>query len=293
MKSLLLFIALLSFPLSQRATQNSLEETWRSTAAAASGRVGVAALVIGGAEHASVNGSEHFPAQSVYKLPIAMAVFRLIDQRKLSLEQAVDISPKEYPDTDKHSPLRDQNPKGARKTIRELLQYAIVESDGAASDVLLRLAGGPTAVTQYVRSLGIKELVVAGSERNMTWKSQYDNWCSPEAAVQLLTALEKGGALSEPGKTLLLKYMHDTQTGANRIRRLLPSGTLVADKTGSSGTERGLAAATNDIAVITLPDGREVAMAVFVSDSTASDETRDDVIAKIARETWDEWDRAK
>jgi hypothetical protein len=62
----------------------------------------------------------------------------------------------------------------------------------------------------------------------------------------------------------------------------------VAHKTGSSGTnDSGVAAATNDVGIIAFPDGRHVALAVFVSDSDASEEGRDSVIAAIARTIWD------
>lgn len=234
-----------------------------------------------------MNGSGHFPMQSVYKVPIAMAILQEVDERKLSLDQTVEITPHEYIPRGQHSPLRDQFPTGTRKTIRDLIRYAIVESDGTASDVLLKLAGGPESVTRYVRSLGVRDLIVANSEMDMTWRRQYDDWCTPEAAVQLLVALEKGKGVSAESRALILKDMQQTQTGINRIRHLLPKGTVVADKTGASGTKDGRTAATNDIALVTLPGGRHLALAIFVSDSTASDEVRDDLIARLARAAWD------
>jgi beta-lactamase class A len=81
--------------------------------------------------------------------------------------------------------------------------------------------------------------------------------------------------------------MTDTASFPTRIKGLLPASTLVAHKTGSSGTENGMTAATNDIGIITLPDGRHLAIAVFVSDSKADASTRDSVIARIARAVWD------
>ena len=61
----------------------------------------------------------------------------------------------------------------------------------------------------------------------------------------------------------------------------------MAHKTGSSGATNGIAAATNDIGIVTLPDGRHLAIAVFVSDSKADAATRDAVIARIAKAAWD------
>jgi beta-lactamase class A len=56
----------------------------------------------------------------------------------------------------------------------------------------------------------------------------------------------------------------------------------VEHKTGTSGEEQGIAAATNDIGLITLPDGERLAVAVFLSDSTADDAGRDRAIARAS-----------
>ena len=50
---------------------------------------------------------------------------------------------------------------------------------------------------------------------------------------------------------------------------------------------KGLTRATNDVGIVTLPGGRHLLIAVFVSDSPASSEVREGVIAKIARAAWD------
>jgi beta-lactamase class A len=68
---------------------------------------------------------------------------------------------------------------------------------------------------------------------------------------------------------------------------MLPPGTVVMHKTGSSDTLDGVTAATNDIGLIELPDGRRLALAVFVTDSRADEETRDAVIARIAKEVYE------
>ncbi len=48
-----------------------------------------------------------------------------------------------------------------------------------------------------------------------------------------------------------------------------------------------MTAATNDIGLITLPNGQHLAIAVFVSDSSADEATREAVIAKVARAVWE------
>jgi beta-lactamase class A len=59
-------------------------------------------------------------------------------------------------------------------------------------------------------------------------------------------------------------------------------------KAGTSDTGNGVTYATNDIGLITLPDGRRMAIAVFITDSTADEATRDSVIARIAKAAYDE-----
>jgi beta-lactamase class A len=45
--------------------------------------------------------------------------------------------------------------------------------------------------------------------------------------------------------------------------------------------------ATNDIGIITLANGTHLAVVVFVSDSAADHDTRDAVIARLAKAAWD------
>jgi hypothetical protein len=63
---------------------------------------------------------------------------------------------------------------------------------------------------------------------------------------------------------------------------------VVAHKSGSSGeNEKGMAAATNDVGIMVLPDGKRCIIVVFLSNSTAADKARDETIASIARAVWD------
>ena len=269
-----------------------LEKQIEQIAAGARGRVGVAAVVLETGETVALNLNEHFPMQSVYKLPIGMAVLREVDAGRLKLTERVRVEKSEFVREGQRSPIRDENPNGAELTISELLRYAVSESDGTASDVLLRLAGGPDAVNKYLGELKVSGIVVLNSEKEIgqDWETQYRNWASPDGAVALLRALHEGRGLSAECKALLLKLMTETPTGPKRLKGLLPQGALVAHKTGTGGANKsGINAATNDIGIITLPNGRHVAIAVFVSDSPADLATREGVIAKVAKAVWDKW----
>jgi beta-lactamase class A len=209
--------------------------------------------------------------------------------RKIKLDQKVSVTKNDFVSPGQHSPIRDQNPKGTDLTVGELLRFAISESDGTASDVLMTLAGGPEAVQAYLTELEITDMIVLNTEKELAqnWQTQYRNWATPEAAVALLHALNERRGLSDSAQGLLLKLMTESTPGAQRLKGLLPAGTVVAHKTGTSGSRNGITAATNDIGIITLANGRHLAIAVFVSDSPADETTREAVIAKLARAVWE------
>lgn len=280
-------------PQTKAATKENdeLRKRIEQIAAAATGRVGVAVEVLETGESASLNPHEHFPMQSVYKLPIGMAVLAQVDNKQLTLEQLVRVEKSDYVRLGQHSPLRDKNPNGVELSLAEILRLAVSESDGTASDVLLKLAG-VEAVGKYLNELGVNEIVIADSEKQIgkDWETQYRNWASPAGALELLRRIHERRGLSEQSQQLVLKLMTETPTGPKRLKGLLPQNAVVAHKTGTSGTnDKGVAAATNDIGLITLPNGRHVAIAVFVSDSRADLATRESVIAQIAKAVWDQF----
>jgi beta-lactamase class A len=257
------------------------------------GHTGVYAEVLETHAHAAFNENERFPMQSVYKLPICMAVLDLVDHRALSLDTPVPIPASDLAPRVIHSPLRDENPKGGTFTVAELIHLAIAESDGTASDVLLRLAGGPAKATAYVRELGVSDMAIAASEAAMSRDVmvQYSNFATPRAAVALLTALQSSSKVPQRSRAILLNEMTNSTPGAKRLKGLLPPGTPVAHKTGTDGTINGMTRATNDIGIITLTGGRHLAIAVFLKDSTADEATRESTIARIAKAVFDAWGR--
>jgi beta-lactamase class A len=273
----------------------TLPEQFAGIARSSGGRAGIFVQLLETGEGAGLNESERFPMQSVYKLPIVMAVLEQVDRKALTLDQKISLSQKDMvPGI--HSPMRDRHPRGGFEvSVRELIRAAIVDSDGTASDVLLNLAGGAPRVTAFLRGLGVRDMDVVTTERVMSADpmAQYKNYSTPTAAVDLLRALHAGRGLSPAARELVLRDLTDSIPGAQRIKGLLPRGTVVAHKTGTDWTRAGKTAATNDIGIITLPDGRHLAIAVFVKDSTGGVLRRESTIAKAAKAAWDHWTAAK
>jgi beta-lactamase class A len=267
----------------------SLPVQFEKIAQEAKGRVGVAVNLLESGESADFHGNEHFPMHSVYKLPIAMAVLQRVDRGELKLEQQVKVVPGDFVRKGMYSPVRDKYPNGTALSVAELLRYTICESDGSTSDVLMKLIGGPEKVMAFLKEIQVPDIQVVNYEKEIgrDWDTQYRNWATPKAAVALLVALQSQRGLSRESQALLVKLMTEAMPGAKRLKGELPAGTVVAHKTGTGGTRNGITSATNDIGIITMPDGRHLAVAVFVSDSGADDQTREAVIAHLAKVAWD------
>ncbi len=281
------------------------------------GRVGVAAKLIGSNNVIALNGDELFPMASVYKVPAAVAALRKVDAGQLSLNQLVEIKPDDLSAGDNVIATNFLHP-GIQLSVANLIEAMITESDNTATDMVFDVAGGPSNITSTMRSLGItgmridrntKELMtdtlgmkVLGTAKavaefarsnpdirtkfaEMPKDSAYEadprDQSTPLAMLELLMQIEDAKATSRSSRDFLLASMSRTRTGPGRLKGLLPRGTPVAHKTGTSS---GVA---NDVGYITLPDGRRFIVVVFTKSSSTPRPDRDRAIAEVARTLFD------
>src|SRR5438552_7468648 len=102
-----------------------LQKQIQEIISAAKGRVGVAAVVLETGKSISFDPHGQFPMQSVYKLPISMAVLKQAQDGKIKLEQEIAVTKSDFVRRGQVSPIRDQNPNGAEMSVSDLLRYAI------------------------------------------------------------------------------------------------------------------------------------------------------------------------
>ncbi len=263
----------------------------RQITAVKKAEVGVAIMSSDGKDTLSLRGDQHLPMQSVFKFHIALAVLAAVDKGQFSLQQKITIDQKELlPDL--YSPLREKYPKGAKLPLSEIIEYAVSKSDNVACDVLLKLIGGPQAVEGYFKGHGFNDISIKINEEVMqrNWDLQFQNWTTPRAATEVLAAFFNPGQsyLSKTNYDFIWKVMTQTETGPKRLKGHLPPGTRVAHKTGWSGTNKaGITAATNDIGVVFLPDGRHFFISVFVSNAAEDNTANEKIIADVAKVVWD------
>lgn len=289
-KPVLVAVSILIINNSTFAQQSKLRGQIAQLAKPAKGIVGVSVLGLENGDTLNYNGNARLVTHSVMKLPVAMAVLHLVDSGVLKMDQTIKIKRREmWADM---GPLRAKYyAQGkAEVPVSELLSDMISASDNNACDILLKKLGGPDQVEDYLHMIKLRGINIEASEEDMAraWEVQYTNWCKPVDMIKLIGLFYNGGVLHPASRSFLLKIMTETTTGPNRIKGLLPQGTIVAHKTGTSGTNaQGLTPATNDVGIITLPNGKHFAIAVFVCNSTADDATREEVIAKITKAIYD------
>lgn len=263
-----------------------LVESFTRAAQQTDGVTGVAVQQIGGGSDVmTLNAGTGFPMASTFKISVAGAIFSLIDSGKLTLGTMIAVDPALIVQSDG---IADQTPHpGVSLSVHNLLELMLTRSDNTATNVLSETVGGPAAVTAWLRSIGISGgmQVDRDTRRVRADGTRFDivttNNSTPEAMLKLLLTIRAGKAISAASTTTLIEIMERCHTGEARLKGLLPLGTVVAHKTGS------LSDVSNDVGFVTLPNGNQFAIAVFVKGDTKGPQVRDRVIADIARASYD------
>jgi beta-lactamase class A len=260
------------------------------------GKVGVSIKNIKTHEQININGTDKYPMQSVYKLPLAMAVLDQIDKGKYNLDQKMNLGKSDlWPDT--HSPLRDKYPNGkADITLKEILEKTVSESDNNGCDYLFRLLGGCSKVDKFIRKHQPEGINIVYTEHEMQSDStfQYINYAKPDAMNILLEKFYKGKILSSNSTAALWKMLIETVTAPNRIKGKLPEGTIVGHKSGwSGGDDKGFTNAINDTGIVILPNGTAFAITIFIKNTYEKSDKSDALGAKICKLVYDHFNSPK
>ena len=259
-----------------------LAKRLRSMSEAAGGTVGLTVIHVESGRAVNIHGDMQLPLYSVFKLPLAVAVLKDVEEKRLQLDRKVVTTPTEIvPGSQENTALWR---KPVERTVAELLELCISRSDNTSADELLKLVGGPEAVTKRMRSLGFPNFVIHSSVSEYVKDRSKVNTGTASELGRLLVELQKGGVLQTPELSVLLGFMERATTGDRRLRGLLPAGTLVADKTGTG--EAGVA--TNDVGLITLPKGGgHLAIAVLIKESKLTPTEQEKLIAELARVSYE------
>ena len=268
--------------------EQELEQRLKNICDGAHGTVGLSVVHIESGKTISINGNSQLALYSVFKLPLAIAVLRDVEEKRLRLDQKIHVTPAEIVQGAPANTALWKKP--VDHTIERLIDFSIARSDNTSTDKLLQLIGGPHKVTELMRSMGFQNLDIHSTGAEFVKTRQNPNTGSADDLAKLLVQLHQGKLLQPAQQNLLIGFMQRATTGLRRLRGDLPSGTVVADKTGSGDKDAvtGVAKVTNDVGIITLPSGRgHLAMAVLVSGSKLPDTAQEKLIAGLARAAYD------
>lgn len=285
---------------------------------AAPGLMGLGLMDLDSGETFILNGDRRFPMADVFMAPLGAAVLAEVDAGRLALSETlqiadVDLSPP-------YSPVADAWPGVRAYSVAELLRWAVGQSDNTAADVLMKRIGGPGAVTAWLQAKRIPDVAVHRYARQvqpeslgmasfrLAWRgeaayrsalstvppaqrraslvrylSDPRDTATPRGMLMFLSRLAGGELLSRTSTQLLLREMIVTPSGSRRLKAGLPEGSMLAHKTGTGLTDQGVNAASHDVGVVTLPDKRRYAIAVFLSGVLLEETAREALIAEAAQ----------
>ncbi len=290
-------------PPSEASAERALASKIRNIGQSFNGDIGIAVKDIQTGFTASYDGSTYFPQQSVSKFWVALTALDRADRGHVSLEAPVTVTKSDL--TLFHQPIAKLvGANGYSTTLNSLMYRAITQSDNTCNDFVLWKAGGPDAVRSFLADKRIGGIRFGPGERSlqariagMEWRpsmvganfyaarsalpmsvrrSAFENYirdpmdgATPIGTVDALARLKKGELLSPRSTQKLLDTMSNTKTGAQRLKGGLAPGWKLAHKTGTGQVLGATQAGYNDIGIVTAPDGRSYAVAVYIRRTSA------------------------
>jgi beta-lactamase class A len=266
---------------------SSFEQRIAELAEPSMGRIGVAAIDLATGEEIMVLGDQLFPMASTSKIAVAAAFLEMVEQGRYSLTSEFPLM----------MPVRSAKYSSAKAPVRpgqympaiDLIEIMITRSSNPATDALLAAVGGPGQVNAWMQRQGIGNfsinrdiatLVRDDGEYNPAVHIDPRDAATPRAMVRLLEGLYRGEFLSDQSRQVLLGAMSRTVTGKRRIPAHIPLEARVSHKTGSLNNT------SSDIGIIETPDGRAIAVAIYVT-GQGTKLAREQRIAAIARALYD------
>jgi beta-lactamase class A len=295
-----------------------LEERVQQLSRQFPGNVGVAVRDLQSGWTTDWQGDAYFPQQSVSKFWVALTALDQVDRGMLDLSKTEIVRRSDL--TLFHQPIAALVKKdGYSTTLGALMVRALTESDNTANDFILRRAGGPEAVRNFLRRKGIDGVRFGPGERllqsqtaGLTWRQEYSlgdgfskarsalpisvrraaferymanpiDGATPLGIVDGLEKLRRGELLSPATTRQLLDTMANTKTGKQRLRGGLSPGWTLSHKTGTGQNFDGTTAGYNDIGIITSPNGRAYALSILIGRTKVAIPARQFLMNEIVR----------
>ena len=209
-------------------------------------KIGVYAVDFDSGRTVSHLDGESFAMCSTFKGYAAARVLQMVGNGELTLDRQILVDPKwaALPNSPRTAPN-----SGGQMTLADLCAAAVQVSDNCAGNLLLQTIGGPSAITDFARSIGDDRTRLDRWEIELNSAIPGDprDTSSPRALGGGYRTLLTGDVLAPPQRQQLEDWMRANETSS--MRAGLPQGWTTADKTGN-----GDYGSTNDVGIAYGPD---------------------------------------
>ncbi len=270
----------------------ALEDSLAAMVADVPGEVGIA-VIVDGRDTVCVGNVDIYPMMSVFKLHQAVALCHEFDRRGTSIDTVISVERKSLNENTWSPMLKDYAEPRFDISAKELMLYALEQSDNNASNLmferLVPVERADSIISTIIPRGGFR-IAVREADMQHDHALSYANHSSPLATVILLERLFNDSILSPVSREFICDALRSCKTGVDRISAPLSgkAGVVIAHKTGSGYiNERGELTAHNDAAYITLPDGRDYTLLVFIKDLACNEKNASAIISRISEAVYD------
>ncbi|MDP9878412.1 beta-lactamase class A [Variovorax boronicumulans] len=240
------------------------------------GRLGVSGFHTGSGARLQHRAHERFPLCSTFKLVLAAAVLERSTTDASLLGRRVSVG---KGDLVSHSPVAEKH-LATGMTVNEMCAATMQYSDNAAANLLLKVLGGPAAVTAFARRIGDTTFRLDRTEPELNTAIPGDprDTTTPAAMSDTVQRLALGDALGAPQREQMREWLLGNTTSTERFLAGVPKGWRVGDKTGA-----GSYGSTNDVGVLWPPSGAPLVLSVYLTFPDKDAKNRNDVVAEATR----------
>jgi len=196
---------------------------------------------------AAIRADELFPTASLIKVPILVALFDKIERGKLDYHnELVYRDSLRYPGSDILGSFKD----GEKITLSKVVMLMITVSDNTAALWCQHLAGGGTAINQWLEAHGFHMTRINSRTpgRHDAWKKYGWGQTTPREMAELLVMIREARAVSPAASAEMYRVLTRIYWDGGALSQIPPT-VQVASKQGAIDRSR------SEVALVNAPSG--------------------------------------
>jgi beta-lactamase class A len=205
---------------------------------------------------AEINGDQPFSMAGVQRLPLAVLVYREVDEGVLSLAQ----------------PMSPAGSGAQDATLGQLVDRMLIDDDANAANTVMSVLHGADAINAMLHALNFDGIFVEPRD---------GGYASPVALTRFLSEVTTDTLLKPESSDALLDVLAKVQQFPHGLRGGLRAPELLQHATGTIVTD-DVARVTNDVGIAHIP-GHVLLIVAMLRDAGGTQRQREAVLAQVAR----------